>query len=324
MTRLSKMLAFWRVRLPLAVAWTLLACAAMASTTQAVPAHVMGTDVTLDPPPGFVPAQRFPGFELDPRSASIIVTELAGPAAQMQKGMTKEMLAGRGMTLIRSQTVRVRGQSALLVHVSQSAAGAEFLKWMLVAGDAKQTVMIVGTFPKAATDLTLPIKRAILSASWGGTVKAAPYEGLAFHADPTPALKLAGRVGNALVFSESGSMTHGDPSQAILVMGSSVSDVSIPNVERFARDRASRSTQVGPLRNVVGRALTRDGLPGYELVAQANDARTGREVRMYQLVLVDQRTYYLAQGFVSADRARLILDQFRQITGSFQRSRAPR
>jgi hypothetical protein len=45
---------------------------------------------------------------------------------------------------------------------------------------------------------------------------------------------------------------------------------------------------------------------------------------MYQLVLVEQRTYYLAQGFVSADRAHLMLPQFRLVTGSFQRARAPR
>ncbi len=284
----------------------------------------MGTGVTLEPPPGFVAAQRFPGFEQDGKKASIIVTELPGPAAEMQKGMTKEMLAGRGMTLLRSQMVRAGGRSALLLQVGQSSGGTEFLKWMLVAGDPKKTVMIVGTFPKVATELTLPIKRAILSASWGGKVTAAPYEGLAFQADPTPMMKLAGRVGTTLVFSESGTMGSGDLDQAILVMGSSTSDVAIPNVEQFARDRASRSTQVGPLRNIVGRALTRDGLPGYELVAEANDARAGRDVRMYQLVLVEQKTYYLTQGFVSADRARVILDQFRQVTGTFRRLRAPR
>jgi hypothetical protein len=281
----------------------------------------MGTGVTLDPPPGFVAAQRFPGFEQDAKNASIIVTELPGPAAAMQKGMTKEMLASRGMTLIRSQPVKAGGRNALLLQVGQSSGGTEFLKWMLIAGDPKKTLMIVGTFPKAATDLTLPIKRAILSASWGGKVTAAPYEGLSFQADPTPMMKLAGRVGTTLVFSESGTMGSGDMDQAILVMGASTSEVAIPNVERFARDRASRSTQVGTLRNIVGRALTRDGLPGFELVAEANDARSGREVRMYQLVLVQQKTYYLAQGFVPADRARVILDQFRRVTGSFRRPR---
>ncbi|HYQ88353.1 MAG TPA: hypothetical protein VEU09_01845 [Candidatus Binatia bacterium] len=313
-----------RARLPLVLVIALLAWASMAPAAHAAPVQVLGTGVALEPPPGFVPAQRFTGFERDVKSASIVVTELEGPAPKMQKGMTREMLASRGMTLIRSQTVRVHGKSALLLQVSQVAAGTEFLKWMLVAGDTKKTVMIVGTFPKAANDLALPIKQAILSATWGGKVQAAPYEGLLFRADPTPVLKLAGRVGNALIFSESGSMTHGDPNQAILVMGNSSSAFSIANVEQFARDRATRSTQVGELRNIVGRALTVDGLPGYEIVAEANDARTGREVRMYQLVLVEQKTYYLAQGFVPADRARVILDQFRQVTGTFKRLRAPK
>jgi len=298
-----------------------------ASTALATPTRVPGTRVNLDPPPGFVPAQRFPGFQNEEKGASIMVTELPGPAAEMQKGMTRELLASRGMTLIRSQTVKVGGRDALLIHTSQSAAGTEFLKWMLVAGDPKQTVMIVGTFPKAASGLSLPLKRAILSASWAGALaeggKPQPYEGLTFRVDPTPALKLAGRVGNALVFTESGSMGSGNPDQAVLVIGSSFGDASISDVEAFAKERATKSTQVGALRNIEGRALTVDGLPGYELTAEGNDAKSGRAVRMYQLALVDKTTYYLAQGFVSADRP-AAMEQFRQVTRSFRQLHPPR
>jgi len=302
----------------------ILALAVIASAAHAAPVPVAGTRVSLDPPPGFVPAQRFPGFQNEAKGASIMVTELPGPAAQMQKGMTRELLATRGMTLIRSQMVKVGGD-ALLVQVSQSASGTDFLKWMLVAGDAKQTVMIVATFPKASAGLSLPLKRAILSASWAGALpKALPYEGMTFRVDPTPALKLAGRVGNALVFTESGTMGQGDTDQAVLVMGSSFGDASLANVEAFARERAAHSTHVGPLRNVQGRVLTADGLPGYELVAEGNDVKTGHEVRMYQLVLVDKTTYYLAQGFVSADRGPAVVERFRQVTGSFRRLRPPR
>jgi hypothetical protein len=298
------------------------ACALAPSSSRAAAVRVPGTRVTLDPPPGFTPSDRFPGFQRADKAASIIVTELPGPAVEMQRGMTRDVLSTRGMTLIQSQTVTVGGQDALLIHVSQSAAGTEFLKWMLVAGDGKQTVMVVGTFPKAATGLSLPIKKAVLSISWGGVVKAPPFEGLRFRVDPTPTLKLAGRVGNALVLSESGTMGPSDSDQAILVIGSSLSEASIGNVEKFARERASSSTQVGPLRNVVGHGITTDGLPGYELVAEANDVKTGRAVRMYQLVLVEGGTYYLAQGFVAASRPPEIMDQYRQVTRSFRRFRA--
>jgi hypothetical protein len=287
--------------------------------------------VSLDPPRGFVTAQRFAGFQNEVKGASIMVTELPGPASEMQKGMTREPLASRGMTLLRSQTVKARGGNAVLIHVSQSASGIDFLKWILIAGDAKQTVMVVGMFPKGAAEMSLPLKQAVLSATWsGGAGKpqplepARPYEGLAFRVDPTPALKLAGRVGNTLVFTESGSMGPGDADQAILVIGGSVSEASIKDVGAFAKERAGRSTQVGTLRNIKGRALTGDGLPGYELLADAQDARTGRDMRMYQLVLADQSTYYLAQGFVAAERAPALVEQFRQVTGSFRLLHPPR
>src|SRR5262245_50873456 len=170
----------------------MLALIAAASAAYAVPVPVPGTRVYLDPPSGFIPAERFPGFQREEKGASIMVTELPGPAATMQKGMTAKLLATRGMTLIRSQTVKVDGNDALLLHVSQSAAGVSFLKWMLVAGDAKQTVMVVGAFPKAAGELSLPVRRAVLSTTWGAKRQIAPYEGLAFRVDATPALRLAG------------------------------------------------------------------------------------------------------------------------------------
>jgi len=325
MADVVKTRAVWRNPLPMAAASALLALAVVASAGRAAPVLVPGTRVSLSPPPGFLPSQRFPGFQHEGKRASIMVTELPGPAARMQKGMTRELLAAGGMTLIRSQTVKVGGGDALLIHASQSAAGTEYLKWMLVAGDAGQTVMVVGTFPRTAAELSLPLKRAVLSASWSGAKAVAqPYEGLAFRVDPTPSLKLAGRVGNALVFTESGTMGQGEADQAVLVMGSSFDDASLANVEAFAKERAAKSTQVGPLRNVEGLGVRADGLPGYELVAEANDVKSGREVRMYQLVLVDRTTYYLAQGFVSADRGSAILEQFRKVARSFRRPHPPR
>src|SRR5256885_13164099 len=78
----------------------------------AAPTRVPGTAVNIDPPPGFGASARFPGFEDTGRAASIIVTELPGPAAKMQEGMTREALASRGMTLLRTETVKVDGKSA--------------------------------------------------------------------------------------------------------------------------------------------------------------------------------------------------------------------
>ncbi|MEO5896475.1 MAG: hypothetical protein ABIS06_12300 [Vicinamibacterales bacterium] len=55
--------------------------------------------------------------------------------------MTAASLATRGMTLISSARQQLDGSPALLLHVSQPAAGSIFLKSMIVIGDAKASVM---------------------------------------------------------------------------------------------------------------------------------------------------------------------------------------
>src|SRR5678809_379191 len=105
----------------------------------------------------------------------------------------------------------------------------------------------------------------------------------------------------------------------MLIMGASYLNAPIQNVEEFARARATQTRRIGPLRQILGKAITRDGLPGYELTAHTSDTQSGRELRLYQLLLVDRTTYYLAQGFVTPERAAPVLAQFRLVTGSFRR-----
>lgn len=292
----------------------------------ALPTRVPGTKVTMDPPAGFVPSARFPGFENAQQAASIVVSELPGPASAMQKGMTAETLATRGVTLLHRETVKVDGQDAVLLQGTQSASGATFSKWMLIAGDAKKTIMIVAAFPESAGgELSLKMRRALVSASWSGAPRAVnPFEGLMYRVEATRKLRLAGRTAGMLVFSETGSIEPSGASDAILVVGNSISEVKIEDVESFARARATKTERTGPLKNIQGRAVTADGLPGYELVADTKDLKTGKNLSMYQFVVADDATYYLAQGFVSAKRAELMLPEFRKVTGSFRRLHPPK
>jgi hypothetical protein len=297
---------------------------AVPSLAGAVPTRVTGTLVDLDPPPGFTRMERYPGFENRAKEASIMVSELPGSTAEVRKGMTRENLAGRGMILLTTQTVVAGGKSALLLQVSQRAAGREFLKWMLVTGDTKKSVMIVGSFPKASPALSAPIKRALLSAKWSPSGPSSNFDGLTFRVDPAPKLKLGGRVGNLLVFSESGKIEPSNTTEAMLIVGSSYAEASVTDVEAFAKERASKTTRIGPLKIIEGRSVTTDGLPGYEIVANTYDLKSSQDIRMYQLVLADKTTYYLAQGFVTPQRAAAVLPQFRLVTGSFRRVRPTR
>ena len=78
MFNLLKIRATRRICLSAAAASALLAWAGFASTGQALPVRVPGTSVTLDPPAGFTPADRFPGFQRVDMSASI---DAVGPVS---------------------------------------------------------------------------------------------------------------------------------------------------------------------------------------------------------------------------------------------------
>ena len=172
------------------------------ATAQAV--RVPGTKVHLAPPDGFLLAQQYPGFERESDSAAIMVTELPGAAADMMGVISREALAGKGMTLVSSSPHVINGRPARLLNVRQATFNGDMLKWMLIAGDQTTTIMIVGMFPADSPSETgAAIQQALLSTSWSAASPNA-FEGLPFRVTPTSKLRLARRVSNMLALTESG------------------------------------------------------------------------------------------------------------------------
>ena len=301
----------------LTIACTLAAAAPVFA--QAV--RVTGTTVTMEPPAGFTPAARFPGFERQDVQASIMVTEVPGPASEMKRGMTKAALASRGMTLIESTAEKIDGKNALLLNVSQTSGGAEFLKWMLVAGDQKRTMMIVGTFPRAAeAELGDAIKSSLLTVRWSEPVEAPDhFEGLPFRVTSTGSLKVAGRMNNLVILNESGTMEPGGPDRALFAVGSSVSAVKIEDLRAFSEARAQQTVKTANLKIAERRAITIDGSDAYEIVGEAMDTDTGKRVTLYQVLLPGDGGYFFMQGLVSKARAATMVPEFKRVAKTFQR-----
>jgi hypothetical protein len=287
-------------------------------TAQAV--RVPGTSVSLAPPAGFVSSARFPGFERADAQASIMVTEIPGPFAGLTAGMTRSGLASRGMTLLSSTAPVFPGQRALLLHVSQSAGGTDFLKWMLVLGDAKASVMVVGTFAKTAeAELSEAIRAAVMSTRTSAASPPDHFEGLPFRVSGTPALKIAGRMSNMLLLTESGSMKAQGPDGALLAIGSSVAPVDISDLPSFAEARAKQTKQLKGIRVLQQGPTTLDGSAAHELVAEGTDTATGRVVTLYQVIMPDGQGYVLMQGMVASGRAAVMIPEFRRVAASFRR-----
>ena len=281
--------------------------------------RVPGTNVTLAPPEGFSIAQQYPGFERADVQASIMVTELPVAAGGMIRSMTKPALAGRGMALISARDAVINDNPARLLHVRQKTATADVLKWMLIAGHASATVMIVGTFPTGVSpEIGDGIQQSLLTASWSSATPASPFEGLLFRLTPTDRLKLAGRVSHMLMFTESGTMGSPGSTEALYIAGHSVGNGKIGDVQTFSEARARQTTLMTGVTNFSGQQIQVAGLVGYELEADATDARSGRGMRLYQVIIPDQNGYFILQGLSRADRAAEIFPEFRAVTASFR------
>ena len=287
----------------------------------AQPIRVTGTSILMAPPPGFVASERFPGFERADLQASIMVTEIPAPASEMKRGMTAPALATRGMTLISSTTQVLDGRPSLLLKVSQEAPGATVLKWMIVSGDVNTSVMIVGTFPREREpEIGEAMKDAVLSTRWNAA--AAPpdhFEGLAFRISPINSLKIAGRMSNMLVLTETGKIAPQGAGAAVFVAGTSLAAVDLADLKGFATARARQTKQLNTLRVLEERPTTIGGETAYELIADGKDAATGRPVTLYQVVLPDRDGYVLMQGMVASPRASELVPEFRKVAQTYRK-----
>ena len=284
--------------------------------------RVTGTSVALAPPPGFVPSTRFPGFERADLQSSVMVTEIPGPVSELSRGMTAANLATRGMTLISSTKQVVDGRPVLLLKVSQPAGGTTVHKWMIVSGDAKASVMIVGTFPKEhESQVGDAMKESLLTARWAAAaVPPDPFEGLPFRVSPTPSLKIAGRMSNMLMLTESGQMGPQGPEAALFAVGTSLAPADLSDLKAFAIMRASQTRQLKDLKILEQGATTIGNGAGYELVAAGTDVASGRPVTLYQVVLPDSQGYVLMQGMVASTRAATMVPEFRTAARTFRRT----
>jgi hypothetical protein len=284
--------------------------------------RVTGTSVALAPPPGFQPSSRFPGFERADLQSSLMVTEVPAPVAELSRGLTAQNLASRGMTLISSTRQIVDGREVRLLKVSQPAGGLTVHKWMIVSGDAKTSVMIVGTFPKEhESEIGDAMKASLLTVRW--TAVAAPpphFEGLPFRISATTSLRIAGRMSNMLMLTESGQMGPQGPDAALFVVGASLAQVDVSDLKAFANTRASQTKQLKGVRVSAQRAIAIGNEAAYEIVAEGTDIATGRLVTLYQVVLPDPQGYVLMQGMVASKRAAVIVPEFRKVAQTFRRT----
>ncbi len=299
---------------------------ACSSQTKELPKQdvlVVGTKVSLTPPDGFVVSSQFPGFEQESLGASIMVTEIGGPFPEVSAGFSSPSgAAKRGMIVVDKQAVTINGHSGVLLRIKQNASGIEFLKWLLVFGDEKESVMVTAAFPKQFEDtLSGKMKASILTAKWNKELNVPFTEGLNFVVVEKGDLKFAKRISNLLLYSKGGIFPSKSVDNPVFVVGSSFSRFAIDEREKFAEKRITQSDTVQDIQIEQSSGVIIDDLRGYELSAKGKDVKSGELMVVYQVLLFEEQTYYIIQGLVSEKEKQDYLATFKDMARSFKRKK---
>lgn len=288
---------------------------------QTKPVKVPGTKVSIIPPASLKPSERFPGFIDEETSSSIVITEMEGPYPEMAKVFTKEALATKGMNLLRKKKISLNGRAGILLHMEQEARSIAFLKWMVVTGNEKETVLVTATFPKEMkAQLSSAMERAALSVQWDAEAKIDPLAGLNFSFNDDPSLKFARRVSNNVMLTKDGALPGKPTNDPLFIIASSFSDVVVSDIKAFAERRLMQTEKVSSLAIKKQSDVTIAGLPGSEIVAEAQwGDLPDAPVIVYQVLLLDGKNYFIMQGFAPREEQEKYLEVFNRVAQSFRK-----
>ena len=289
------------------------------SSTQAT--IVAGTRVSLKPPSGFTLSPQFSGYWLESHDSSLIVTEFPGSFREVSFGFSSPTeLAARGLSLLSKQEIEISGLRGLLLQVTQTTSSTDYLKWIVVFGDDKESVMIAATFPKKHEhELSQKMRGSILTATWNREQKVSPTEGLNFTFTEIGELKLAKRIANSLVFTKGGIFPSKAIDDPIFLIGQSIGKIEANDLEQFAISRVSQTASVSHVEIEQSDKVTVDNLSGHEIVAKGKDIESGQAMVIYQMILFEDQRYYIMQGLISGAQRQTYLTAFKEMARLFRR-----
>jgi len=292
-----------------------------AADVVAEPRQAPNSRVVLDLPAGYVPAPMFSGFQNESTGASFLILE--APAAEydkMAQGFTTEELAKRGV-MDAVQAPLNRSGRHLYMRARQSSAAGDYAKFFVLFPTDDQTILISANVPAAALE--------------GGTVKAQEIEHILATARTTKQadikelytlsylgpFKTAGTiVGTGKLFTLDGRLEperSGETRSAFMVAPSldkrAISDPEKQVVTLLASLPGYRNVKAGKPRRI-----SVDGLQGYEVEAEAEDADDGKPLRLYQALLLGaDGGYYRMIGIARLPDAEGLAAEFPKIAKSF-------
>jgi hypothetical protein len=317
--------------------------ATLALAIQAAPARTeevifpLGSRVGLVPPPGMVASKTFDGFADPAKDAAILITVLPAEAfAQIEKVLDTDALKKQGVTVEKREPVQLSFGKGILLVGRQVAEKARFRKWLLVASASDLTAMVTIQVPdpdNAYSDralraalATLAVRAKVPEEEELSLLPFAVGDLAGFHVDDI----LRGRalmLRDAPAAPDAGKETGKETGKEAKPRGfdARMLIAAVPGGPPEPDQRADFArlmfNEIGGIRQVritMSEPLRIGGQSGFQTMAEAQDARSGAEVRVIQWLRFGGGGYLQMVGIGGADGWTGVLARLRTVRDSVE------
>jgi len=306
---------------------------------QTVPARAdevifpVGSRVGLVPPPGMVASKTFDGFADPAKDAAILIAVLPAEAyAQIEKVIESDALKKQGVTVDKREPMQLSFGKGILLVGRQVSEKAHFKKWLLVASANDLTAMVTIQVPDPDSAYSDRALRAAL-ATLAVRAKVPEEEELSllpfsvgdlagFHVDDVlrgRAVMLRDASAAADAGKETGKETNPRGFDARMLIA------AVPGGPSEADQRADFArlmfNEIGGIRQVritMSEPLRIGGQAGFQTMAEAQDVRSGADVRVIQWLRFGGGGYLQMVGVGGADSWTTVLARLRTVRDSVE------
>lgn len=267
----------------------------LGAATRFETARVPGTRITLRHPLGFVPSEYGTMLAFPGTNAWIKVFEVKLSASKQISGAKKAL--AKVAKVLERKDVQVDSYKGFYSRVRLGKGKRRQVRWTLVFGDEKESVLIVASAPGAIARALNPIYReTLLSARWDRKYPVHPFEGLPFILPGKSILEFATRRGAELTFSREGRVQRSGPDDPVLVVSTVSARVPEEAQAEFCAAAVRYTGVFNDVKVLAKGEIQVDGMTGCELLARGVNRVDQRPGLIYQAVLFESDRYYDFKG----------------------------
>ncbi|MCD1125360.1 hypothetical protein LPW36_04860 [Jinshanibacter sp. LJY008] len=287
--------------------------------------RIPGTSVSIEPPAGFSLSKQFTGYMNEVVGASIMVNEMPAPLEEIKHSFIPDLMKTEGVRLLGTEEAVSHEHKVWLYKIGQTANNQQFNKWILLQGDSKRSLMLVGTYPAAEeAKLGDAIKRSLIGMELAqGEEGKLNLDALGYSIQESDNLKIVRRVNNMLILSLPGDAAPAPAAagvQPMMVIASSYSKAAIGDLVAFSEKHMMNTAsliEIAVQKESI-KLVDINGHHGVELLANAENAKNHEPMKVYQLIVESDGTYYVIKGLVKAEQSEQYLPEFRKIAESLK------